>query len=259
MESKKQLLIVGEQDDLFAKAFLEYVLGEDITCQQCVVEEFSRKITLGYNETGVYVYPECALLLRPVREIKTASSEEERFCWSEQFASVWAAASLSASPVVNRPNEWGWGCRAAFSAALTEQRLTGEVLCPEAFWYKSLPDKVTEMLHQDLSTWQIVDNPQEVLFVRSRLFPKCQGWDQVIVVDEEGFRVTAVELSLWDLEGNSIRVVKELGLLFATVSWGIPMDGTKPVLARINPFPTLPECAPVLREVFVALLRMLCP
>jgi hypothetical protein len=116
--------------------------------------------------------------------------------------------------------------RTTFSAALTERRLTGSVRAPEAFWHELAPEGSAKMFHQDLSTWLTVEAPESSPFLRSRLLPKCRGWEQVIVIGEEGFRVTTATLGSWAVEGDSVGVAKHLGLQFATVSWGIPSDDT---------------------------------
>jgi hypothetical protein len=86
--------------------------------------------------------------------------------------------------------------------------------------------------------------------------PECAGWERVIVVRDRGFRVTTVDLP-YDLELESVDVVARLGLSFAAVSWGIPVDRGRPILAKINPYPSMYETAPVWSDVCRALLHAL--
>jgi len=84
-----------------------------------------------------------------------------------------------------------------------------------------------------------------------------RGWDQDVVVGRDAFRVTAPDVHDERIEEGSARATTALGLTFATVSWGFPRDGAEAVLTKINPFPTVHECLPVLDDVFGALLREL--
>jgi hypothetical protein len=252
-----ELIIVDEPDDVFSEAFGHYATQARAGWRRIRMDEFSREVTIEHEAGIAKVNPECAMLLRPLRGVGATSDEESRFCWNEQFSALWSAAALNAKSVVNRPNEWGWAGRATFSSALSEHRFQGTVLAPEAFWHDLPPSDVSQMFHQDLTTWTTVEKPQEVAYVRSRLLPKCQGWEQVIVVGCSAFRVTTADLGSWSAEDESKAVAASLHLEFATVSWAISAHVRRGILARVNPFPTLAECAPVWHDVCATLLRKL--
>jgi len=250
-----EFIIVDEPDDTFSAALGVYASGRAVTWRRIRLGEFARTLTVEHENARAKVWPETPLLLRPLRGAGTAD-EETRFCWNEQFSTLWSAAALTSKPVINRPNECGWGGRITFSSALTEQRCHGAVAAPESYWH-GLPPPADGMFHQDLTTWTTVESPGEDAYVRSRLLPRCRGWDQVIVVGKSAFRVTAADLGSWAIEEESLTVAASLRLEFATVSWAIPEEGTRGVLARVNPFPALAEVMPVWNEVSSTLLSVL--
>ena len=199
------------------------------------------------------VSPTKPLLVRPLPSFDD-TDDDTRFHWGERFAAAWSYAALNPSPVLNRPNEWGWSARASYSGSLTEFRLYRDVAATETFWYGRPPELAEPALHQELHTWQRVDTPDGERCIRSRSMPECVGWDQVIVVGQRGFRVTDVDIGSHDLEHRSVVAASALGLTFATVSWGIRRDGRAPILARINPFPSYYDVEPVGADAVDALI-----
>ena len=261
--AEADLIIVAEADDPFPHAFAAYAADQGAAAERLTAAELACLLSISVADGRATLSPTRPLLLRPLRGPGPASEEEDRFVWSETFAAVWSLAALSPCPVVNRPDEWGWVSRSVFSGALTERRSRASVAAPEVFWQGHAPAEAEAMLHQDLATWLTVDSfdptPASARQVRSRRFPACRGWEQVIVVGRQAWRVTSAPIGAWSIEEESIAATAALGLSFATVSWGLPEDGGPPVLGRINPHPSLLECRPVWADVRRALLRTLLP
>jgi len=259
--AEADLIIVAEADDPFPSAFAAYVEDEGLVAARMAPRALAEVLSIAVEGAAARVSPDRPLLLRAIRGPGPASSEEDRFVWSEIFAAVWSFAALSPRAVVNRPDEGGWVSRSVFSGALTERRSRATVSAPEVYWQGRAPEGLDGMLHQDLATWKTLDAAELPTALarqlRSRRFPPCRGWEQAVVVGDAAHRVTTAAIGDWPLEQESARVAAALGLSFATVSWGLPADGGAPVLARINPHPTLAECRPVWRDVRRALLRML--
>jgi hypothetical protein len=249
------ILIVDEANDHFSAVFSEFAEQSGVTCRRARLEEAGREVTIQHEAGRTEVSPQMPLLLRPI-EGGSSPHEEEQFVWSECFAAVWSLGTLSPCPVVNRPDEWGWGGRTAFSANLCDVHRGAPILGPEIFWWDLPPEDMDGLLHQELAGWQQVKDPLPDAPIRSRRIPPRLGWDQVIVVGEEGFRVTEVDIGPYPLEEMSVAAARQLGLCFATISWGIAPEGA-PFIARINAFPALSECVPVLYTSFGALLRLL--
>lgn len=251
------IIIVSQPTDELSKAFEQYLVSLGMPYQHFNFYELSKQITIEQEAKKLCIYPFSSLLLRPLPRLESASDEEVRFCWSEAFAAVWSFAAMTSKPVVNRPNEWGWGCSVSSSAAITELRMTGTIEMQESFWHILPPNEKLQMFHQDLTTWETIENPNGESYFRSRSMPKCVGWEKVVVVDSEAFRTTAADLGEINLELKSINLVSKIGLKFATVNWGIPYNCAPPILARINPFPTLLDCSTVWLEVRKSLLKFL--
>jgi hypothetical protein len=253
----REIALLCEADDMFAHAFAKTALDAGYLCRQVRPDDFSREITLEHDDGEVRIFPDCAIFLRPIKGIGAEVEEEARFCWSESFAALWAAAALTKNPVVNRPNEWGLASRGSQSAIITERRAGLTHHGFESFWHGLQPEGADSMLHQDLIDWRMGIQPENSSFVRSRQMPRCRGWEQVVVAVGQGFRTSTAEIGDRDLIPESIRLAAALHHQFATLTWGIPEDDAPPLLARINPFPTVYECAPVWTSVSHALLEYL--
>src|SRR5690348_12788125 len=129
----EQILIVDEADDVFSTMFEDYARRHGVTCRRCRLDEVARWVTIEQEGCAVSVTPRTSLLLRPLRSVDAASDEVLRWTWGEWFATVWSAACITSTPVINRPGPWGWANRAPFSAALTEWRANSSVESAEAF------------------------------------------------------------------------------------------------------------------------------
>lgn len=252
MESFPDIVIVCEPDDQLPWLFDRFV--QDRGCRakcECVsLEAWGRQVSVK-NDGVVRVYPDIPMLLRPLRGVAT-NIEEDRFVWNENFALVWSAAALCEAPVFNRPGELGWGAGASYSASITDLRRGDVAAHTEWLWFRQ-PPQSNNLLHQDLGNWLTVNQPSDNATIRSRKLPRCRGWEQVVVVDNRAWRATSVDIGVVDMEERSIAAARALDLRFACVSWAIPINDP-PFLVRINPFPSIQECVPVLDDIFSALL-----
>jgi len=243
-------LVVSDGKDALTSMFLDFAASQGHTGVDVHPLGFARLVSVEVDGTGPRVAPALPLLLRPLPVFPATADEETRFHWSECYAACWAAASLVPRPSLNRPTAWGWATRITASNALLECRVRGASAAPELFWTGTPPTDAGdgEWLHQDLETWATIDTPGPG-FYRSRRFPRCRGWEQVIVVGARGLRVTSADIGDRELEAASVAVAAKLAASFATVSWGIPEDDSPAVLARLNPFPSMHEIGPVWPDV----------
>jgi len=254
--SDADVIVVDEPDDALGSAFADWAGPRGVRAVRCRLGDAARACSISIDGERIEVEPALPMLLRPLRGVVPPALADDRFLWGEQFAALWSAAVLTAQPVVNRPNEWGWASRATMSAVVTDRRAGREGTPAESLWH-ALPPGDGFRYHQDVVTWLTPDDPSDVVYGRSRSMPAMRGWDQVIVVGREAFRVTAEDVHDEHLEEESGRAVAELGLTFAAVSWGLPADHSPPILTKINPFPTVYDCLPVVDDVFAGLLREL--
>lgn len=248
------VVVVDEADDPFGPAFAR--LARDVRVVRARSAQAARALTVTQEGTRVQVDPPCALLLRPLRDPGPQFDADQRFAWTEAFSTLWSAAALTARPVVNRPAEWGWSARLSPSAVVTQSRTGLPGAAPETYWHAMPPDPEFGY-HQNLEDWSVADDPDGIRFGRSRALPPPRGWEQVVVVGAEAFRVSTADLGAREVEADSVRLAARLGLEFATVSWAIPYGDGPAVLARVGSFPSLRECRPVLTGVCAALVRRL--
>lgn len=251
-----EIAVVDEADDLLGASFARWAAGQGVPVVRHRLAGAARAMTVVVAGGRVEVSPAWSLLLRPLRSPEPPASPDTRFGWSEAFATLWAAAALSGRPVVNRPDAWGWLSGLSASIVRNQRRAGLPVPAAEAYWHQ-LPPPGGYRYHQDLDTRQTAGDPAMIRFGRSRALPATRGWEQVVVVGGEGFRVISAGAGDPDPVPASLAVADRLSLSFATVSWAVPAGPGPAVLAQVNPFPTLHECRPVICQVFPALLRRL--
>lgn len=251
------IVVVSDFDDELSSHFISFACAEGFACVRSRLEDLAPALSIAMNSKETLVDFEPALLLRPVGQEMAGLDQDARFHWAEKFAAIWAAAALSPRPVINRPNELGWAARTSSSGALLELRGRGGVVAPEVIWSGRPPPDADSMLHEDLHTWTPAASLDPIGCYRSRKMPACRGWEQAIVVQSRAFRVTTVDLGSYDLEMDSVAIAERLGLTFATISWGIPVSGGPPVLAKVNAFPSFDEVKPVWDDVRRVLLDAL--
>lgn len=256
-EQRRWITIVDEVEDAFSAVFASIADDRGRRVERMRLSAFARSVTINHDAAGARVTPDSPMLLRPLQGIAGAASDDERFQWGEEFAVLWSAAALNSSPVVNRPCEWGTAGRAAFSAVVTDQRGLARSFSPEAFSHDLWMGESGFEFHQDLDSWRHTTTPEAHSFVRSRRLPPMRGWEQVVVVGDFGLRVTMAGIGPYLIDVRSVQIAKLLALGFCVISWGIPLKGGTPIVTRVNPFPTLDECRPVLRQVCAELLEIL--
>jgi hypothetical protein len=250
------IIVVDEADDWFSAAFVEYAAQGGVIAERMRLDEFGRRATIHTAGARMSATPHVPLLLRPIQS-GTEHDEVERFARNECFAAVWALAVMTPAPVVNRPNCYGWSACSAFSANLTDRR-SGRVAPADEYFWADLPPAATPdtLFHQSLDDWGVHEVLPDGIAARSRRLPPCRGWEQIVVVGDEAWRVTEADIGAVDLAGPSIDYVRTLGLVFAVVGWAIPVSGA-PILVRTNPFPGFHEVAPVFTDTADALLGLL--
>lgn len=255
--SGSDLIVVDEEGDNLAGVLTASWLAQGVEVRRYRLCEASQLFTVRVRGGEAAVEPGVPLLLRPLRGLPPGASADRRFMHAESFAAIWAAAALTPAHVVNRPDAWGYTSRASASVIVTQRR-SGWIAeqDTEYIWHRLAPSG-PELVHQDIETWALTQDPAATSFGRSRSVLNVAGWEQVIVVGSVALRTSEAGLCSLDLEVDSLAVARALSLTFATVSWAVSMDLGSAVLARVNPFPTLPECIPVLSEVSDRLLQEL--
>lgn len=168
-----------------------------------------------------------------------AAEADERFQRAESYASFWAAAALSPSPVINRPN--GNGALGRLTAAELSIRLKSDPVAAIRELHASGPDQVSgasDSLWGEDSNFLTapVTEMRPGTPLRARELNPCALYEIVTVVGLRAFSATTDSRTAeLDLIGRSVKHAQDLGLHFATLTWAVDGDGAKPI--RLNAVP----------------------
>jgi hypothetical protein len=185
------------------------------------------------------------------------------FQFGEQGSALWAAASLTNSPCINRPTEYGFAGRYSASSAITEMRGGIDRLKPEIFsrnFLNSSNLSQPEWFIQDAITSDTVKTPsipEGKGPYKSRLARHIDGYEIVVVVGNKASRITKASLNHLELERKSIRILDSLSLIFGTVTWSIDSKRGRADIARVDPFPPIEPIQCVGDLVSSELMRIL--
>ncbi|QLE57059.1 hypothetical protein [Nostoc sp. TCL26-01] len=257
------LIIVGDQSDRFCTEVLDLVQQIGYTADILNIYDAARLFSVGVEDGQVCVTPDIPLLLRIQPPSTIRKSFDDSFMYGECLSTLWAAATLNKSTVINRPTANGiWG-KTSYSSVLTAMRggwrdndielFSSQILLPAT-------QKLNQQWYvQDLSTYNTTAYPNippgEGAY-RGRWADFDPGYEVVVVLDNQAWRSTNVPLEHLLLEEKSISLIRNLDLTFATVTWSISENLEDATLARIDPFPMMeqiqfvwPVLAPALLEV----------
>ncbi|MBT9317727.1 hypothetical protein [Leptothoe spongobia] len=237
------LLIVADPDDSLAVSFSEFVKSSGINVARLSLIEASKIFTIEINRCGTNVYPEVPQFIRiPSLPIQRKSFDSE-FYYGECFATLWATAAFTKSPVVNRPSTQGLFGNWTSSALITENQLNINTGRFEAFSRK--PQASFEnygLWIQDLSTWLVEESPNIPNGTgpyRYRPAIHSGGYEFVTVVGDSAWRATSKNLEGISLEAESIAIIKKLNLTFGVVIWSISSSLDEVFLVKVEPFPQM--------------------
>jgi hypothetical protein len=225
-------------------------------------EAAARLFSISVESGTATVQPDVPMFLRMPLTVKRDYFFDESFLHGECVAALLAAATLTKSPVLNRPYKGCVSGRAVPSAGLTQLRLgmpvrSEEVFSntvpapsfqvPRAFW--SIQDLVTF----STNAWPSLpsgDGPY-----RAKWLDFEPSYEVVTVLGHEAWRSTTVKLEHLGLESRSIELIKRLELLFAAVTWEVSPALDSAELARVDPYPSFSQVQPVWTVLGEALLR----
>jgi hypothetical protein len=205
----------------------------------------------------VDVMPAASMLLRPSRTPGPWEDGETLFHRGEMVSAVWAAAALTAAPVVNRPGPQGLvgHCAATVSASRARANIPPE---PETFTsHRPEPDGppaewwVEPQRFGRQMPWTVEASRAGGPYRAARVTPGFE-LSRAVVVGDETFGAEPGSA----LDVRSRQASAALGLAFATVTWRTYRTA-EPVFVAINPFPVLEELDGYEDIVIAALLRIL--
>jgi len=239
-----EALVIAHPQDLLATALVEAFSRAGHRARRLDVIAAAQALTIAVADHGCEVRPAVPMVLRcPTRP--DTDDADTRFLYGESLATLWAAASLTGAPVLGRPGGMGFGGACASSAVVTEMR--GGIFRgrEEVFLNGAMPQQTgSEWWFQDQRSLAVASAGQNPAYPgpqRGRPVQQEEEYELVVVLGDQAWRRTSIELPGVDLLEASSTLVRRLELDFALVVWAISTERTLLGLARITPWPALED------------------
>lgn len=260
-----ELLVVADPADRLASEVVQIAREHGHTAFIFNVCEAARLFSIHIDSGQASIEPDLPLFLRMPSQPVLRTSFDASFQYGECLATLWAAAALSKSPVINRAGVNGLLGRASYSSALTELRAGVTGGATEVFsrdvpsppepgkqqWY--IQDTITYRT----TAWPTI--PEGTGPYRARWADPDPAYEVVVVLGHQAWRCTIVPLDHLELQQKSIFVIQKLGLNFGAVTWSISPDLKCATLVRVNPFPSMGEVQFVWLGLGPALMKEFFP
>ncbi|MFJ9865991.1 hypothetical protein [Streptomyces sp. NPDC101165] len=270
------LVVVADPEDPVAIEVRDFVRDSGREATILDVFDAAQLFTVAVDGSGAVVEPALPMFLRlPAPPLQRISFDAE-FQLSECVAHLWAVAALTPAPVINRPEPGSLGTHVSASAALTELRagLTGG--SPEIF--SSRPcgphgepadGQGTQWWVQDLDSWTTRPWPE----LSDALAPSADGsgpcrarwsdpeplFESVVVLGDQAWRSSPVDLDHLGLQERSTQIVARLGLQLSSVVWRLSPDLAQAWPVVVEPFPDVEQLRMVWLGLGPQLVKVLFP
>jgi hypothetical protein len=260
-DRKLDLLLIADRRDPVATLVTAEARRHDRHLVAMEHEDAGRLFTLAGENGETRVEPDLPMLLRPTAPPIPNRDSDAVFLAGESLATLWAAASLARSPVLNRPSARGFEGSWSSSGAITERRARTQMV-PELYARAQTdaapPDRrawAVEDMRGRTRRWIGADTGDAPY--RARPVIEDEGYERVIVLNGQAWRSTTLELDSFGLETRSIEIARNLGLGFIAVTWGLDARLETARLARIDPYPRVDQIFPVWADLGPALIAAL--
>jgi hypothetical protein len=258
--------IVASEADPLAREVASSCARRGYAARILDVASAARLYSISVGDGGAVVEPDIPMLLRLPPPKDARGSFDEAFSESECFAALFAAAALSTRPVINRPQSGSLSGRISQSSALTALR-SGDVSVVGEVFASAPPepgkaDAERVWCIQELTTFQTrlwPSSPNGRGPFRAKWLDAHLAYEMVVVLDQDAWRSTAVDLRGLELEERSVDLVSSLDLRFAVVTWAISRSHSSAEFVRIDPYPSLTQVRGVWGNLGPALLQALFP
>ncbi|MGW2426205.1 hypothetical protein ACWC0C_44615 [Streptomyces sp. NPDC001709] len=270
------LVIVADPEDPVAIDVRDFVRDSGREAAILDVFDAAQLFTVTVDGSTALVEPALPMFLRlPAAPLRRISFDAE-FQLNECLAHLWAVAALTPAPVINRPEPGGLGTRVSASAALTELRAGLPGGSPEIFSSRpcgppgeSGDGQGTQWWVQDLDSWTTRPWPDPA----DDLAPSADGsgpyrarwsdpdplFESVVVLGDQAWRSSPIDLDHLGLQERSTDIVARLGLQLSAVVWRLSPDlaQARPVL--VEPFPDVEQLRMVWLGLGPQLVKVLFP
>lgn len=242
------LLIVGSNDDSFCEEVSELVKYKGYTSVILDIYDAAKLFSIAIADGKSDVTPNIPVILRIPSQAPIRTSFDDSFMYGECLATLWAATTLSKSIVINRPTATSlWG-KISYSSSLTKLKAGDNNSNVEIFssQVSSSPQLLMnkQWYLQDLITYNTAAYPQ----IPEGVGPFRASWvdsnleyEIIVVLEDKAWRCSNVKLEYLRLEEKSISLLRNLDLVFGTVTWSIDSNLENATIAQINPYPSLEE------------------
>jgi len=258
------LLIVSDRMDQLAQAiqagFAQLGKQVEILDTLTAAQLFTLKIVNG----KVAITPDIPIILRPTDANSMDHDFDQSFHQGEALSTLWAAAAVCESRVLNRPTPKSmWGLTSA-SSVLTHHRAQLALKTQERFTLNvpvfdtQQPDQAWYL--QDFGTFETTaatDTPIGHGPYRARLAFGDRNYEIVVVLADKAWRLTQARLDALNLESQSIQLLRNLDLDFGVVIWSVSPDLTTSEIAKVEPFPTFDQVELVWHDLLIGLYEEL--
>ncbi|MGH6882639.1 hypothetical protein [Hypericibacter sp.] len=255
------LLIVADRRDPVATLLAAEAKRHDRRMVAMEHEEAGRLFSIAGEAQETRILPDLPMLIRPTAPPIPNRDSDAAFLAGESMATLWTAATLARSPVLNRPSHRGFEAGWSSSGAITERR-AGTDMAPEIYARAQTdagpPDRrpwAVEDMRGRTRRWVGADTGNAPY--RARPVIEDEAYERVIVLEGQAWRCTTLSLDGFDLEARSIAIAGNLGLGFVAVTWGLDPKLEQARLARIDPYPRVDQIIPVWEDLGPALIAAL--
>lgn len=256
------LIIVGDRADRFSIEVVEIAKQTGYVAAILDVFEAGQLFSVSIDSGCAVVTPDLPMLLRMSSPSAMRTDFDTSFQYGECLATLWAAAALSKSTVLNRPTPSSFWGRSSNSSVLTKLRagLSEEEIEVFSLHPTAPPTELAnqQWYVQDLTTYTTTawpNIPEGEGPYRAYYSDPDPAYEMVVVLGDQAWRCTTALLEHLELEQKSISIIKKLELTFGVVIWSISPDFENAALFRVNPFPSMqqvqfvwPALAPALLE-----------
>ncbi|MFF4551314.1 hypothetical protein [Streptomyces sp. NPDC001435] len=270
------LVVVADPADPVAVEVRDFVRDSGREATILDVFDAAQLFTVIVHGPTAVVEPALPMFLRlPAPPLQRISFDAE-FQLNECLAHLWAVAALTPAPVINRPEPGGLGTRVSASAALTELRAGLFAGSPEVF--SSRPcgppgapadGQGSEWWVQDLDSWTTrpwSELPDASVPAADGSGPYRARWsdpeplfESVVVLGDQAWRSSPVDLDELGLEQRSTEFAARLGLQLAAVVWRLSPDLAQARPVVVEPFPDVEQLRMVWLGLGPQLVKVLFP
>ncbi|MFF4576051.1 hypothetical protein [Streptomyces sp. NPDC001410] len=270
------LVVVADPEDPVAIEVRDFVQDSGREATILDVFDAAQLFTVTVDGSSAVVEPALPMFLRlPAPPLQRISFDAE-FHFSECLAHLWAVAALTPAPVINRPEPGGLGTRVSASAALTELRAGLGDGSPEIFssrpcgprgeptdgqgdqwWVQDLDSWTTRPWHElsdSLAPSAVGSGPY-----RARWSDPEPLFESVVVLGDQAWRSSPVDLDHLGLQERSTEMVARLGLQLSSVVWRLSDDLAQARPIVVEPFPDVEQLRMVWLGLGPQLVKVLFP